>query len=96
MKFYIVAGEASGDLHASNLVKAMKSASTPLSMTVEFRGFGGDKMREAGVKIVKHYRETAFMGFWEVMKHLRKIFGFIDLCKKDIQQWKPDALILVD
>jgi len=92
MKFYIIAGEASGDLHSSNLVKAMKS----LNNDISFRGFGGDKMRTAGVEIVKHYRETAFMGFWEVMIHLRKILGLIDLCKNDIQEWKPDALILVD
>lgn len=92
MKYYIIAGEASGDLHASNLVSAMrKNDSSDL-----FRGFGGDRMKEAGVELVKHYRETAFMGFWEVVKHLRKIFGFIDLCKKDIEQWKPDAVILVD
>jgi lipid-A-disaccharide synthase len=92
MKFYIIAGEASGDLHASNLVKEMKILQPDLT----FRGFGGDRMKEAGVELVKHYRETAFMGFWEVVKHLRKIFGFIDLCKKAIEQWKPDALILVD
>src|SRR5438067_2538216 len=92
MKFYIIAGEASGDLHASNLVKAMKAQ----PVDAAFRGFGGDKMKAAGVELVKHYRETAFMGFWEVMKHLKKILGYIDLCKKDILEWKPDAIILVD
>jgi lipid-A-disaccharide synthase len=96
MKFYIIAGEASGDLHASNLVKAIKHATDVSGVASEFRGFGGDRMHASGVDLVKHYRETAFMGFWEVVKHLRKIFAFIDLCKRDIEQWKPDALILVD
>ena len=115
MKFYITAGEASGDLHASNLVKAMKQmrasvtlrgvegsakvspdGSTPPTMTPLFRGFGGDLMKNAGVELVKHYRETAFMGFWEVLKNLRTILGYIDLCKKDILEWQPDAIILVD
>jgi lipid-A-disaccharide synthase len=105
MKFYLVAGEASGDLHASNLVKQLKHASAShtdepsgrgLSMTPTFRGFGGDLMKNAGVELVKHYRETAYMGFWEVVKNLRTILGSIDLCKKDILEWKPDALILVD
>ena len=92
MKFYIIAGEASGDLHASNLVKAIKS----INADAEFRGFGGDKMKATGVEIVKHYRETAFMGFWEVIKNLRTILGFIEYCKKDIDAWKPDAVILID
>jgi len=92
MKFYIIAGEASGDLHASNLVKAIKS----INPDSEFRGFGGDKMKIAGVEIAKHYRETAFMGFWEVIKNLRTILGFIEYCKKDIDAWKPDAVILID
>lgn len=92
MRFYIIAGEASGDLHASNLVKAMKQ----IQPGTEFRGFGGDLMRNAGVQLVKHYRETAFMGFTEVVMNLRKIFGFINLCKEDILNWKPDAIILID
>jgi lipid-A-disaccharide synthase len=96
MKLYIVAGEASGDLHASNLVKMLQAENKPGAGEIQCRGFGGDCMKEAGVQIVRHYRDTAFMGFWEVMKNLSKILGFIDFCKKDIEQWKPDALILVD
>ena len=92
MRFYIIAGEASGDLHASNLVKQLKVQRHDLS----FRGLGGDMMQRQGVELLKHYRETAFMGFWEVFSNLKKILDYIDLCKKDILEWKPDALILVD
>ncbi|MBK9730212.1 MAG: lipid-A-disaccharide synthase [Chitinophagaceae bacterium] len=92
MRFYIIAGEASGDLHAANLVKAM-SKLQPESL---FRGIGGDLMKQEGVELVKHFKETAFMGFWEVFKNLRKILGFIEIAKKDILAWKPDAVILVD
>lgn len=92
MKFYLIAGEASGDLHASNLVKQLKQ----LQPGAQFRGLGGDRMEAEGTVLVKHYRNTAFMGFWEVIKNLRTILGSIDLCKKDILEWKPDAIILVD
>lgn len=92
MRFYIIAGEASGDLHAANLVKAMKN----INPSATFRGIGGDLMKEEGVELVKHFKETAFMGFWEVIKNLRTILGFIELAKNDITQWKPDAIILVD
>lgn len=92
MKFYVIAGEASGDLHASNLVKRLKQ----LDPNAQFRGLGGDRMKAEGTTLVKHYRETAFMGFWEVIKNLRTILGSIDVCKKDILEWKPDAIILVD
>src|SRR6185295_2795459 len=92
MKFYLIAGEASGDLHASNLVKQLKQ----LQPGAQFRGLGGDRMEAEGTTLVKHYRNTAFMGFWEVIKNLRTILGSIDLCKKDILEWKPDAIILVD
>ncbi|HYV93324.1 MAG TPA: lipid-A-disaccharide synthase [Chitinophagales bacterium] len=92
MKFYVIAGEASGDLHASNLVKALKQ----LEPAVQFRGFGGDLMKNAGVELVTHYRETAFMGFWEVIKNLKTILSYIDLCKKDVLNWRPDAIILID
>ncbi|MBA3648391.1 MAG: lipid-A-disaccharide synthase [Chitinophagales bacterium] len=92
MKLYIIAGEASGDLHASNLVKQIRL----INPQVQFRGFGGDLMQNQGVHLTKHYSETAFMGFFEVLTHLNKIMGFIELCKKDIISWKPDALILVD
>jgi lipid-A-disaccharide synthase len=92
MKFYIIAGEASGDLHASNLMKALKASDTE----AVFRCWGGDLMKEAGGEIVKHYRDLAFMGFAEVIIHLRTILKNLDFCKKDILDYKPDALILVD
>lgn len=92
MKYYLIAGEASGDLHASNLMKELKK----LDSTAEFRCWGGDKMQEAGGTIVKHYRELAFMGFTEVLMNIRTIFANIDLCKKDIVEWKPDTVIFVD
>lgn len=92
MKFYIIAGEASGDLHAANLVRAMKEQ----EQAAEFRGFGGDKMANAGATIVKHYRDLAFMGFWEVAVNIRTILGNLSFCKQDILQYKPDAVVLVD
>ncbi len=92
MKFYVIAGEASGDLHASNLVKELKRQHADST----FRGLGGDLMMKEDVTLLRHYRETAFMGFLEVIKNLRKILGFIDECKKDILTWQPDAVILVD
>ncbi len=92
MRYYIIAGEASGDLHASNLLKELKKLDThPV-----IRGWGGDLMKAEGVTLVKHYSDTAFMGFVEVVKNLRTIFSLINYCKKDILQFKPDALILVD
>lgn len=93
MKYYIIAGEASGDLHASNLMKALKNK----DQKAEFRFWGGDLMAEvAGEKPVKHYQELAFMGFWEVAKNLPTILRNIRFCKKDILQYQPDVLILVD
>lgn len=92
MKYYIIAGEASGDLHASNLIKEIKY----LDENAVFRGWGGDLMKSHGVELVKHYKDTAFMGFVEVLFHLRAIFRNIDYCKKDIAIFKPDVLILVD
>ncbi len=92
MKYYLIAGEASGDLHASNLMKELKK----LDSTAEFRCWGGDKMQAAGGTIIKHYRELAFMGFTEVLMNIRTIFANIDLCKKDIAEWKPDTVIFVD
>ncbi|MBO7301972.1 MAG: lipid-A-disaccharide synthase [Bacteroidaceae bacterium] len=92
MKYYLIAGEASGDLHASNLMKAIKN----IDKEAEFRFFGGDLMSEAGGVRVKHYRELAYMGFIPVLMHLRTIFNNMTLCKKDIVSWEPDALILVD
>ena len=92
MKYYIIAGEASGDLHASNLVAEIKKK----DKKAEFRGFGGDLMQKQGVTLVKHYRTMAFMGFIEVAVNLRKVLGNIALCKKDLLDYQPDALILVD
>lgn len=92
MKFYVIAGEASGDLHASNLIKALKQQSP----TANFRAWGGDLMQQAGATIVKHYRDLAFMGFWEVLMNLRTILGNLSFCKKDILAYHPDALILID
>jgi lipid-A-disaccharide synthase len=92
MRFYVIAGEASGDLHASNLIKAIKAQAPEAS----FRAWGGDLMQEAGAEIVKHYRDLAFMGFAEVIMNLRTILKNINYCKKDILHYKPDAVILVD
>ena len=92
MKYYIIAGEASGDLHASNLVAEIKKK----DKKAEFRGFGGDLMKAQGVDLVKHYRMMAYMGFVEVAVNLRKVLGNISLCKKDILEYQPDVVILVD
>lgn len=92
MKYYIIAGEASGDLHASNLMKELKA----LDAKAEFRCWGGDLMKAQGAELVKHYRDLAFMGFTEVLMNLRTILGNIDTCKKDILNYRPDVLILVD
>ncbi|HEY4109435.1 lipid-A-disaccharide synthase [Puia sp.] len=92
MKYYIIAGEASGDLHGSNLINELKKQDPQ----AEFRGWGGDLMQAAGVRIVKHYKELAFMGFVEVLTNLRTIFRNLDFCKQDILEFRPDALILID
>ena len=92
MKYYIIAGEASGDLHGSNLIKELKKLDTSAAI----RCWGGDKMQEAGGDLVKHYRELAFMGFWEVLKNLFTILRNLKFCKKDIEQFQPDVLILID
>ena len=92
MKYYLIVGEASGDLHASNLMSAIKEMDTH----AEFRFFGGDLMKAVGGTCVKHYKEMAYMGFIPVLLHLRTIFKNMDICKKDIVQWKPDVVILVD
>lgn len=92
MKFYLIAGERSGDLHGSNLIKQIKLREPKAT----FRGFGGDYMREAGMKEVVHYRELAFMGFAEVAANLNTISKRIKQCKSDILQYKPDAIILID
>lgn len=92
MRYYIIAGEASGDLHASNLVAEIKKK----DKKAEFRGFGGDLMKAQGVELVKHYRMMAYMGFVEVAVNLRKVLGNIAQCKKDMVDYQPDAVILVD
>ena len=92
MKYYIIAGEASGDLHASNLVAEIKKK----DKKAEFRGCGGDLMKAQGVDLLKHYRTMAYMGFVEVAVNLRKVLGNIAQCKKDIIEYQPDAIVLVD
>ncbi|WP_294323698.1 lipid-A-disaccharide synthase [uncultured Chryseobacterium sp.] len=92
MKYYIIAGEASGDLHGSNLMKALKQKDP----AAEFRFWGGDLMAKQGGTQVKHYRDLAFMGFLEVAMNLRTILNNIKFCKEDIRNHKPDVLILVD
>jgi len=92
LKLYIIAGEASGDLHGSNLVKALKSKDE----TTQIKAWGGDKMETAGAELVKHYRDLAFMGFIEVIKNLPTILRNISFCKTDIKAFDPDAIILID
>jgi lipid-A-disaccharide synthase len=92
MKYYIIAGEASGDLHASNLMKQLKVEDS----SADFRCWGGDLMQAQGGVLVKHYRDLAFMGFIEVLRNIRTIFRNISFCKRDILAYRPDALILVD
>ncbi len=92
MKLYLIAGEASGDLHGSNLIKALKAQQPDLQCRV----WGGELMQAAGGELVKHYRNLAFMGFIEVLKNLRTILRNIAFCKKDILDFRPDALVLID
>jgi lipid-A-disaccharide synthase len=92
MKYYLVAGEASGDLHGANLMKTLKDADGEAT----FRYFGGDKMRDEGGTLVKHYADMAFMGFTEVLLNLRTILRNMKRCKQDILAYKPDVLILID
>lgn len=92
MKYYLIAGEASGDLHAANLMKSLKA----LDPSAEFRFWGGDLMQRVGGTLVKHYRELAFMGFIEVIYNLRTILKNIGFCKKDIESYQPDVLIFID
>ncbi len=92
MKYYIIAGEASGDLHGSNLIKQLHLLDT----IADIRCWGGDLMKSEGATLVKHYRDLAFMGFAEVIMNLRTILKNIDFCKKDILSYKPDILILID
>lgn len=92
MKYYLIAGERSGDLHAANLMRALKKE----DQEAEFRFWGGDDMQKVGGQIVRHHRDLAFMGFLEVVLNLRKIARFLKECKEDIAQYQPDVVILVD
>jgi len=92
LRYYIIAGEASGDLHASNLIRAIRD----VEPKAEFRAWGGDHILSTGVELVNHYRDTAFMGFLEVIKHLPTILKFIKDCKRDILDYKPDVVIFID
>jgi lipid-A-disaccharide synthase len=92
MKYYLIAGEASGDLHASHLMQALKQRDSE----ADFRFFGGDLMAAVGGTRVRHYRELAYMGFVPVLLHLRTILKNMKMCKEDIAQWQPDVVILVD
>ncbi|MEI6584082.1 MAG: lipid-A-disaccharide synthase [Chitinophagia bacterium] len=91
-RYYIISGEASGDLHGSNLIKALKKTEPDAII----RCWGGDLMEAAGATLVKHYRELAFMGFWEVIKNLSTILRNLRFCKEDILQFKPDVLVCID
>ena len=92
MKYYIIAGEASGDLHGANLMKALYQQDTDANI----RYWGGDLMQQVGGKLVKHYRKLAFMGFVEVIFNLKTIFKNISFCKKDIESFSPDVIIFID
>ena len=92
MKYYIIAGEASGDLHGANLIVSLKKKDP----RAKIRAWGGNLMKKQGATLVKHYRDLAFMGFVEVLLHLRTIFRNLRFCKRDIMRFKPDAIILID
>jgi lipid-A-disaccharide synthase len=92
MKYYIIAGEASGDLHGSNLIKELKK----IDDSADIRCWGGDLMQQAGGELAKHYRDLAFMGFTEVVKNLGAILNNLKFCKQDVLAFKPDALVLID
>ncbi len=92
MKYYILVGEASGDLHGANLMKSLLKEDP----NAEVRFWGGDLMQEVGGTLVKHYKERAFMGFIEVLMNLRKIVGMMSFCKKDIAEFKPDVIVFID
>lgn len=92
MKYYIIAGEASGDLHGANLIASLKKKDP----RAKIRAWGGNLMKKQGATLVKHYRDLAFMGFVEVLLHLRTILRNLRFCKRDIMRFKPDAIILID
>ena len=92
MKYYLIAGERSGDLHGSNLIQALKKRDS----TAEFKGVGGDQMELQGMHLTIPYTQLAFMGFWEVLVNLRSIKKYLDWTKKDLIDYQPDVLILID
>jgi lipid-A-disaccharide synthase len=92
MKYYLIAGEKSGDLHGGNLVRELRK----LDPAGEFRAWGGDQMQAAGATLDQHIRDTAFMGFWEVAKNLPKILGLVRQCQRQVAAFQPDVLILID
>ena len=94
MKYFIVAGEPSGDLHGSNLMRGLQAEDSE----AQFRFWGGDKMAEVGgaENLAKHYRETSFFGIVQVVRNLKTIVGQIDECKRDIEAYNPDVVILID
>ena len=92
MKYYLIAGEASGDLHGANLLKALVKKDPEAN----FRCWGGDRMLGEGATLVKHYRDLAFMGFLEVLLNLKTILSNLKFCKEDILDYQPDVLILID
>ncbi len=92
MRYYLIAGEASGDLHAANLIRALAQ----LDGSAVFKGWGGEQMEAAGVELVKHYRDLAYMGFFQVITHLPAIKKNFDFCEKDLLSFRPDILILID
>ena len=92
MKYYLVAGEASGDMHGANLMRELKR----LDLNAEFRFFGGDLMQAEGGVLVKHYADMAFMGFIEVVLNLSSILKNLKFCKSDIAAWNPDVVVLID
>lgn len=92
MRYYIIAGEASGDLHGSNLIKSLKK----FDRKAKFRAWGGNLMKSAGAEIVKHYKDLAFMGFWEVILNIGKIYNNLNFCKKDLISFSPDCVIFID
>ena len=95
-RLYMIVGEASGDLHGGNLVRELFNLSAADGSELNVRAWGGDRMAAAGAEVVKHYRELAFMGFTQVIMNLRTILRNIEVCKKDIEAFKPDAIILID
>ena len=92
MKYYLISGEASGDLHGSYLIAALKKLDTK----AEFRAWGGDLMEKEGAVLVKHFKDLAFMGFWEVVRYLPTILNNIRYCKQDIILFQPDVIIYID